>query len=143
MVTNDDQKVRLTTHMLVEEAEFWWANAKRRLEAGGDMVSWERFKNEFLKKYFPADLRNKIEVEFLQLKHGGMSVAEYAAKFEKLSRFYPYINAEGAEVSKCVKFESSIRPEIYQYVCFHEIRDFDTLVNKCRMFDEARKAKAS
>jgi len=27
-------------------------------------------------------------------------------------------------------------------VGFHEIRDIDTLVNKCRMFDEAGKAKA-
>jgi len=32
MVTSDDQKVRLT-HMLAEKAEFWWDNAKRRLEA--------------------------------------------------------------------------------------------------------------
>jgi hypothetical protein len=28
-------------------------------------------------------------------------------------------------------------------VCFHEIHDFDTMVNKCSMFDEAGKAKAS
>jgi hypothetical protein len=46
-------------------------------------------------------------------------------------------------VSKGVKFESGLRPEIYQYVCFHEICDFDTLVNKCRMFDEAGKAKVN
>jgi len=32
-------------------------------------------------------------------------------------------------VSKCVKFENGLRPEIYQYICFHEIRDFDTLVH--------------
>jgi len=38
MVTSDDQKVRLATHMLAEEAMFWWANAKRKLEAGGAMV---------------------------------------------------------------------------------------------------------
>jgi len=28
-------------------------------------------------------------------------------------------------------------------VCFHEIRDFSTLVNKYRMFDEAGKAKVN
>lgn len=108
--------------MLAEEAEYWWDNDKRRLEVGGDVVSWERLKEEFLRKYFPADLRNKKEVEFLQLKQGSMSVAE-------LSRFCPYINVEDAMVSKCVKFESGLRPETYQHVCFHEIGDFDTLVN--------------
>jgi len=38
MVTSDNQKVRLDTHMLTEKVEFWWTNAKRRLEVGGAMV---------------------------------------------------------------------------------------------------------
>jgi len=72
-----------------------------------------------------------------------LSVAEFAAKFEELSRFCPYINVEDAMVSKCVKFESGLRPEIYQYMCVQKIRDFDTLVQKCRMFDDAEKAKVN
>ncbi|XP_039690615.1 uncharacterized protein [Medicago truncatula] len=67
MVTSDDQKVRLATHMLAEEAEFWWTNAKGRLEVGGEVVTWARFKTEFLMKYFPEDLRTRKEVEFLNL----------------------------------------------------------------------------
>ena len=74
-------------------------------------------------------------MEFLNLKQGSSSVAEYAAKFEELSRFCPYINVEDAMVSKCVKFESGLRPDIYQYMCVQEIRDFDTLVHKCRMLE--------
>jgi len=141
MVTNDDQKVRLATHMFVEEAEYWWMSTKRSIEASGDVVTWVRFKSEFLKKYFLEDLRNKKEAEFLNLKQGSMSIAEYAAKYEELSRFCPYINVDDAMVSKCVKFENGLRLEIYQYICFHEIRDFDTLVHKCRMFDDAGKAR--
>jgi len=56
MVTNDNQKVRLATHMLAEEAEYWWSSSKMRIEASGDDVTWVRFKSEFLKKYFPEDL---------------------------------------------------------------------------------------
>lgn len=67
MVTTEDQKVRQATHMLVEEAEYWWANASRGLGAGVVVVSWDMFKGEFLKKYFPTDVRNKKEVEFLEL----------------------------------------------------------------------------
>jgi len=141
MVTNNDQKVRLATHMLAEEAEYWLTSTKRKIEASGDVITWVRFKNEFLKKYFPEDLRTKKEAEFLNLKQGSMYAAEYASKYEELSRFCPYINAEDAMVSKCVKFENGLRTEIYQYICFHEIRDFDTFVHKCRMFDDAGKAK--
>jgi len=59
MLTSDDQKVRMATRMLAEEAEFWWTNAKGRLEVGGEVVSWTRFKTEFLKKYFLEDLRTR------------------------------------------------------------------------------------
>jgi len=58
MVTSDDQKVRLATHMLTEEAEYWLTNAKGRLETGGEVVTWARFKTEFLRKYFLEDLRS-------------------------------------------------------------------------------------
>jgi hypothetical protein len=57
MVTSEDQKVILATHMLAEEAEYWWTNAKGRLEASGEVVTWARFKIVFLRKYFPEDLR--------------------------------------------------------------------------------------
>jgi len=117
MMTSDDQKVKLAIHMLAEEAEYWWTKSKGRLEASGEVVTWARFKSEFLRKYFPEDLRTKKEVEFLNLKQENLSVVEYAAKFEELSRFCLYINAEDAMVSKCVKFESGMRPEIYEYMC--------------------------
>jgi len=136
-VTTEDQKVRLATHMLAEEVEFCWMNAS------GIAVSWDIFKEEFMRKYFPTDVKSRKEIEFLELKQGSMSVAKYASKFEELSRVFLYINEEGAEASKCIKFESGLRPEIYQYMWFHEIRDFATLMNKCRMFDEACKAKKS
>jgi len=104
-------------------------------------VTWGRFKSEFLRKYFLEDLRNKKEMEFLNLKQENFSVAEYVAKFKELSRFCPYINAKDAMVSKSVKFESGMRPEIYQCIYFHEIRDFNTLVHKCRIFDDVGKSK--
>jgi hypothetical protein len=84
-------------------------------------VTWARFKTEFFGKYFTEDLRTKKEVEFLNLKQENRSVAKYAAKFGELSRFYPYFNAEDAMVSKCVKFESGLRPDIYQYMCMHSV----------------------
>ncbi|KEH29200.1 hypothetical protein MTR_4g028820 [Medicago truncatula] len=39
MVTINDHRVRLTTHILAEEAKYWCASVKRRLEAGGEVVS--------------------------------------------------------------------------------------------------------
>ncbi|MCI90017.1 hypothetical protein A2U01_0111306, partial [Trifolium medium] len=69
-------------YVLHDEADHWWGNAKQRLGAGGAFITWAGFKREFLTKYFPADERNLKVIEFMELKQGGMTVSEYAAKFE-------------------------------------------------------------
>jgi len=86
------------------------------LEALGAEITWEVFKNEFLVKYLPADIRNKKEIEFLELKKGNMFVADYETMFEEFSRFCLHYNAAGVESSKCVKFENGLRPKIKQFI---------------------------
>ena len=50
-------------------------------------VSWERFKRLFQEKYYPKYMQNQMELKFLELKQGNMSVLEYEKKFTELSRF--------------------------------------------------------
>ncbi|MCI34829.1 hypothetical protein A2U01_0056050, partial [Trifolium medium] len=87
----------LGAYVLREEANHWWKNAKQRIGAGGVVINWEMFKREFLMKYFPADVRNRKVVEFMELKQGNMFVVEYAAKFESLCAFSPHYNTVEAE----------------------------------------------
>ncbi|MCI11066.1 cellular nucleic acid-binding protein, partial [Trifolium medium] len=101
------------------------------------------FKREFLTKYFPAYVRNRKVIEFMKLKQGNMSVANYAAKFESLCRFSPHYNTVEAEEDKCVKFESGLRPDIKQLIGFTEICNFATLVNKSRICDDDGRAKSN
>ncbi|CAJ2661920.1 unnamed protein product [Trifolium pratense] len=136
-------KFVLGTYKLREEADYWWNNANQRLGVGGVMVTWAMFKREFLIKYFPADVKNRKVIEFMELKQGNMSVAEYSVKFQSLCRFAPHYNTIEAEHDKCVKFESGLRPEIKHLIGFSEIRDFPTLVNKSRICDEDGRARAN
>ncbi|MCI09380.1 GRAS family transcription factor, partial [Trifolium medium] len=139
----DAQKVMMATHRLTDEADFWWGNTRQRMIAAGTLMTWNNFKNEFLAKYFPVDVRTKKEIEFLKLEQGNMTVAEYARKFEELSRLCPHIYVAEAEDSKCVKFEGGLRPEIKKAVGYQEIRNFATLVNKSRIYEEDSKASSS
>ncbi|XP_073224802.1 uncharacterized protein [Cicer arietinum] len=141
MACPEGQKVHLGTFMLTEEAEHWWDNARQRLDNGGTAITWAIFKNMFLIKYFPEDIRNRKEMEFVKLEQGNMSVAKYAAKFEELSRYCPLYVGEAGEKSKCIKFEMRLRPEIKKQVGMQEINDFPTLVNKSRIYDENSRAE--
>ena len=85
MECQDHQKVLFATHMLADKAEYWWENTRPRLEgAGGAVVPWGTFRQTFLEKYFPEDVKNRKEMEFLELKQGSMTVAEYTRKHRKL-----------------------------------------------------------
>lgn len=55
-------------------------------------------------------MRGRKEVEFPELKQGNMIVADYAAKFEELSRLCHHYNGAEAKMSKCIKFENGLRP---------------------------------
>nr|KYP37887.1 hypothetical protein KK1_040888 [Cajanus cajan] len=135
------QKVTLATFMLFGEAGIWWQSAWQRIIATGTQVSWDNFKWLFLEKYFPRDIRHKKQVEFLELKQGKDSVAEYMTKFEDLVRFCPMYDGVGNEEDKCVKFVSGLRLEIKQVFNYQGLNHYHELVNKCRIYDEDNRAR--
>eukprot|EP00256_Glycine_max_P052668 XP_014619083.1 uncharacterized protein LOC106795063 [Glycine max] len=98
----------------MEEAEYWWENTRQCLEAKGQDVTWDVFKRVFLEKYFPEDVRNKKEMEFLELKQGNMPMAEYAAKFEELVRHFPHYQRRDGESSKIWDEDSQDRATYYR-----------------------------
>ncbi|XP_058784303.1 uncharacterized protein LOC131659079 [Vicia villosa] len=130
------QKVRYGTHMLAKEVDDWWLETLSRLEFSGEEVTWNVFRREFLRKYYPEDVRSKKEIEFLELTQGNKSVTEYAAKFTELIKFYPHFDGEGAEFSKCIKFKNGLRSEIKKAIGYQKIHLFPDLVDSCRIFEE-------
>ncbi|XP_028199537.1 uncharacterized protein LOC114384054 [Glycine soja] len=82
-------------------------------------------------------------MEFLELKQGNMTVAEYAAKFEELVRYFPHYQGRDGESSKCVKFLNGLRPEVKQAVNYQGVRQFPLLVNMCRIWDEDSQDRAT
>ena len=122
--------------MLAVEADDWWLETFQKLEAACENVTWAVFRREFLRKYFPEDVRGKKEIEFLELKQGNMSVVEYASKFYELAKFYSHYAEADAEFSKCIKFENRLRPEIKKATGYQKIRVFADLVDNCRIYEE-------
>ncbi|XP_020206742.1 uncharacterized protein LOC109791805 [Cajanus cajan] len=77
---SDEWKLNYAVYMLTREAEYCWRV----------VVDWVCFKRAFLEKYFleSVTVRHAWEVEFMRLQQGGMSVIEYAMRFEHLAHFY-------------------------------------------------------
>ncbi|XP_006588104.1 uncharacterized protein LOC114368217 [Glycine soja] len=128
MACPEGQIVAFDTYTLVEEDEYWWENTCQCLEVEGQDVTWDVFKRVFLEKYFPEDVRNKKEMEFLELKQRNMTVVEYTSKFEELVRYFPHYQGRNGESSKCVKFLNDLRPEVKQAVNYQGVHQFPLLL---------------
>ncbi|XP_057418898.1 uncharacterized protein LOC130713116 [Lotus japonicus] len=140
MNCTDNQKVNYASYLLEGEAETWWTQAKPRM-IQANLMTWIEFKRVFLEKYFPEDVKARKEVEFLELKQGNMTIGQYAAKFEELAQFHPSYRDAANENSKCITFENGLRPDIKAAMGYQQIRNFYTLVDKCRIFENDDKQR--
>jgi len=60
-------------------------------------------------------------------------VAEYAAKFEELVRYFPHYQRRDGESSKCLKFLNGLRLEVKQALNYQGVRQFPFMVNMCQI----------
>ncbi|TYJ97663.1 gag protease polyprotein [Cucumis melo var. makuwa] len=74
---------------LEDSGTAWWETAERML--GGDVskITWEQFKESFYAKFFSTNVKHAKQQEFLNLEQGDMTVEQYDAEFDMLSRFAP------------------------------------------------------
>nr|XP_029144801.1 uncharacterized protein LOC112708782 [Arachis hypogaea] len=134
----DEQWVEFGTYQLHGEAQHWWQGMRRILKPDGVVISWELFRDEFYKKYFPTSVRNARELELLQLKQGQMTITEYTSKFEELCRFSRICQGAPEDFAewKCIKYEGGLRSDIQSFVAPMQIRVFSELVNRSRVAEE-------
>ena len=103
----DSQKVHLDTYMLDGEAENWWKGAKAELRRTRVEVTWAEFVRMFFERYFSDAAQERKEQEFMILRQGDMTVDDYQAEFEALSRFAPLLVAD--EKKKVRRFQRGLK----------------------------------
>ncbi|KAL8148694.1 hypothetical protein AgCh_005886 [Apium graveolens] len=69
-----------------------------------------------------------MEIEFLELKQGERSVAEYEAKFIELARFVP--DYAHSEAQKARRFQHGLKPEIWSGVVILQLKTYTSVVQE-------------
>ncbi|TYK15340.1 uncharacterized protein E5676_scaffold16974G00010 [Cucumis melo var. makuwa] len=99
----------MATFLLKKEAEGWWKSILAR-RSDAHALDWQTFRGIFKDKYYPSTYYEAKRDEFLGLKQGSLSVAEYERKYTELSRYADVIVA--SESDRCRRFERGLRFEI-------------------------------
>ncbi|XP_073119964.1 uncharacterized protein [Henckelia pumila] len=81
MQLTDADRVRCAIFMFRYDARVWWQGARSAVDM--TTLTWNGFKDVFYGKYFTISTRTRLAREFLELRQGIMSVAEYVKKFER------------------------------------------------------------
>jgi len=124
----DEQKVCYVVLRLTGKAGRWWTSRKVLLKEPPNetIITWELFKIEYIRRFFPRAQRQLRAIEFQNLVQGDMTVEQYSARFMELARFA--INLIPNEESKAERFEHALNPRIKERVICHEIKDLARLV---------------
>ncbi|XP_057452280.1 uncharacterized protein LOC130744104 [Lotus japonicus] len=128
--TPDAEKENLATFMLKGDAEYWWRSARQLMTDNHVAITWESFKRAFMEKYFPETTKQDMENQFLNLRQGLMTVGEYAARLETLSKHFRFFQVQVDEAYLCNRFMRGLRNDIEESMRPLGIRVFQQLVEK-------------
>ncbi|XP_022572856.1 uncharacterized protein LOC111214369 [Brassica napus] len=89
----------------------------------------------FVRKYFPPEAPDRLEIKFMELVHGGLSVRKYEAEFTRLRKYVHYGRVDEMMIIR--KFLRGLNPYIrsrLEAVEFHRLSD---LVERAVNVEEA------
>ncbi|XP_075478927.1 uncharacterized protein LOC142519783 [Primulina tabacum] len=100
-------------------------------------LTLEDFKRVFYDKYFTADVHSWLKREFMSLRQGDWSVAEFLRKIDRGCHFVPLIANDAAE--KLRHFLDGLRPTIRRDVMLGDPTDYTTAVAKAFRAEQSLK----
>ncbi|XP_022033053.2 uncharacterized protein LOC110934174 [Helianthus annuus] len=110
-----EDQVMFATGLLQFRAKDWWDAYSKEL--GDDKVqslTWQEFKESFLKYYSPQSAIDKIQEDFLRLRQKDETIDEITNKFLERVKFCEEI--AGTERQRIVRYHAMLKAEYREFV---------------------------
>ncbi|XP_075479335.1 uncharacterized protein LOC142520220 [Primulina tabacum] len=115
-------KVDVIVPFLEDRAAKWWKAITPAMTAAGP-ITWQQFRDAFLKQYYPAEVRLQKQSEFENFSQApDMSVDEYTSQFNALGFYAPAIMAD--EVLKLHRFKKGLNSRIQSTLAVYQPANF-------------------
>ncbi|KAA3452489.1 Hexaprenyldihydroxybenzoate methyltransferase, mitochondrial-like protein [Gossypium australe] len=127
-----EESLKCAVSLLRDSAYHWWK--KLTSVVPKERVMWDFFLEEFRKKYISQQFVDQKRKEFLELKQGRMTVAEYEREFIRLSKYTQ--ECVSTEVILCKRFEDGLNEDIKLLVGILELKEFVVFVDRANKAEE-------
>ncbi|XP_027122132.1 uncharacterized protein [Coffea arabica] len=132
----EERQVSFATFQFEGPARAWWNVVKAKWERERTPWTWINFTREFNEKYLPPMVQEKREDDFIRLRQGALSVAEYETQFTKLSRFAP--DLVSTEQKRILRFVQGLNVEIQEALAAAQLDTFNRVLEKAHRVETAR-----
>ncbi|KAA3480745.1 maturase K [Gossypium australe] len=132
-----EESLKCIVSLLRDSAYHWWKTLT--LVVPKEKVTWDFFLKEFQKKYISQRFVDQKRKEFLELKQGKMTLAEYEHEFVRLSKYTQ--KCVSTEAILCKRFEDGLNEDLRLLVGILELKEFVVLVDRASKAKELSKEK--
>jgi len=119
----DENQVEVAKIQLKDVARSWWLAEEARLEKP---ITWDQFSKGFYERFFLAIAQKEMEEQFIRLQQLNRSVDEYAAEFQRLSRFAPYMVSD--EEKRASRFQHGLKMDIQLFLIPHQFKTYSQVL---------------
>ncbi|XP_027157418.1 uncharacterized protein LOC113758945 [Coffea eugenioides] len=117
-------------------AHSWWNVVRAKWEKKQTPRTWLNFTREFNEKFLPPLIQEKRDDEFIKLRQGTSSVAEYETQLTRLSKFAPELVV--SEQKRIKQFVQGLNVEIQKDSAAAQIDTFKDALEKAQRVEQAR-----
>ncbi|KAK6229585.1 hypothetical protein SCA6_018536 [Theobroma cacao] len=110
-----------------------WKGVARTHDNDPEFFNWENFRTAFYAKYFPRSKLLQLEREFLNLVQGSMTVDDYEAEFDRLSKFAIALVSD--DESKARRFENGLNAHIRRGLAPLHLISYNEVVGRAKSLD--------
>nr|XP_027096157.1 uncharacterized protein LOC113716056 [Coffea arabica] len=132
----EERQVSFATFQFEGPARAWWNVVKVKWERERTSWTWNNFTREFNEKYLPPMVQERREDDFIRLRQGALSVAEYETQFTKLSRFTP--DLVSTEQKRIRRFVQGLNIEIQEALAAAQLDTFNQVLEKAQRIETVR-----
>nr|XP_027090300.1 uncharacterized protein LOC113711335 [Coffea arabica] len=133
---SEERQVSFVVFQFERPARAWWNVIKAKWEREQTPWTWVNFTREFNEKYLPPIVQERREENFIRLRQGPLSVAEYETQFTKLSCFAPELVL--TDRKRIRRFVQGLNVEIQEALAAAQLDTFNQTLEKAQRIETAR-----
>ncbi|XP_071932034.1 uncharacterized protein [Coffea arabica] len=132
----EERQVTFAVFQLEGAARAWWNVIRNKWERDQTPRIWINFVREFNEKFLPPLVQEKREDDFIKLRQGTLSVAEYETRFTKLSTYAPELVA--TERKRIRRFIQGLDLEIQDALAAAQVETFSDALEKAQRVESTK-----